>query len=194
VQLFLERYVIPILAAATLLVVTGSTHLAWSVRILCALAAMVLAYLCAYAAHQLNKTKASKLEWSGSELNRTDVSSTTLADGRIVITFDPKYLTDFYKNNTALQADRLVRVFLGKWMKASGKVHDVSVSQFSGGTATVTFEYSDPFVMHFLPKDWLDRLSILRRGDKITVLGQITDVTRTIVVLNNCEVIDSTLP
>lgn len=49
----------------------------------------------------------------------------------------------------------------------------------------------DQCFMIFRDQGWFDRLSTLRRGDKITVIGQITRVNGIEIQLENCEIVDS---
>jgi hypothetical protein len=91
-----------------------------------------------------------------------------------------------FEGHTDIQASTGVANFIGKWMKVSGPLGNI-LSTFS----QVTFADHAPISMFFRKKKWVDRLSILSRGDNITVLGQITYIERDNLVLDNCELIDS---
>jgi hypothetical protein len=40
----------------------------------------------------------------------------------------PEYLIDFFKEHTAVQAAKLTEVYIGKWMKVTGSVQEVTLS------------------------------------------------------------------
>lgn len=43
----------------------------------------------------------------------------------------------------------------------------------------------------FFNKPWIDRVAILKRGDKLTVIGQINTIDTLSVHLENCELVDT---
>jgi hypothetical protein len=109
----------------------------------------------------------------------------------------PERLFSFYQNNTAIQAAELVKPHIGHWMKVIGTLGNVR--PWTGHFSQVTFERSSTPV---LERTWLDyttiymlfrdapkidRLKILKRGDKITVIGQIREVDAVDLHLDNCE-------
>ncbi len=73
-------------------------------------------------------------------------------------------------------------------MRRSGRLKEVRVSRPEIG-ALVTLQNDDdkdPICFMQFDSPWLDRLSILRRGDRLTVIGQITTVENYGVTLNPC--------
>jgi len=107
---------------------------------------------------------------------------------RSVVDVTPEYLMRFFEGRTDIQASMGVADYIGKWMKVSGPLGNISGSNTR---PQVTFADRSPTHMFFRKKKWVDRLLILSRGDNITVLGQITYVERGNLVLNSCELIDS---
>ncbi len=103
---------------------------------------------------------------------------------RSVVDVTPEYLMRFFEGRTDLQASIGVADYIGKWMKVAGPLGNVSSS------SQVTFADRSPVHMFFRKKKWVDRLSILSRGDNMTVLGQISYVERGNLVLDSCEFID----
>jgi hypothetical protein len=100
-----------------------------------------------------------------------------LADALVGVT--PEYLVRFFEEYTDIQAKTRVADFIGKWVKVSGPLGNVSALPPSPTmSAQVTFADSSPARMFFRKKKWVDRLSILSHGDNITVLGRITYVER----------------
>jgi len=47
--------------------------------------------------------------------------------------------------------------------------------------------YTDVYMMFREP--WIERLAILKRGDKVTVIGQIQRIDSTTIQLEKCEVV-----
>jgi hypothetical protein len=114
---------------------------------------------------------------------------------RIILDLKPVDLTDLYKSHTSAQAQGLAAVYVGKWMQVSGPLDDAAVF---GNFVQVTFQdaprlYSVGFIyMYFQPR-WFDRLSVLRRGSVIPVLGRVRDIGAAEVHLEDCELVDADL-
>jgi hypothetical protein len=127
----------------------------------------------------------------GSNIYLTTVTVTqpeerTFADTR------PEDLTRVFEEHTEIQARARVADAIGKWMKVSGPLGNVG--DFTS-FAQVTFAHRPsphPIVyMYFRKKKSFDRVSVLNRGNHITVVGRITEVKYGEVHLDNCEVMDS---
>jgi hypothetical protein len=109
----------------------------------------------------------------------------------------PERLFSFYQDNTAIQAAELVKPHIGHWMKVIGTLGNVR--PWTGHSSQVTFEHSSKPVlertwldyttiyMYFRDALKIDRLRILKRGDKITVIGQLREVDAVDLHLDNCE-------
>ena len=112
----------------------------------------------------------------------------------------PKRLFSFYQDNTAIQAAELTKGYIGRWMKVTGGLGDVGA--WTGDMLSVSFELSNVPVfertpldytkihMHFRDAQKSDRLKILKRGDRITVIGQLMEVNAYTLHLDNCELVD----
>jgi tRNA_anti-like len=112
----------------------------------------------------------------------------------------PERLFSFYRENTAIQGDELTKHFVGQWIKVTGTLNDVSRS--NDFRSQVTFERSNTPILEWTWLDYttiymwfrepaqIDRLKILRRGDKITVNGQVQQVQNVTLHLDNCELAD----
>jgi hypothetical protein len=103
----------------------------------------------------------------------------------------PEYLVGLFEGHTSIQARKFIEPFIGKWMRLSGELEEVSGSrpnfailQFSGrglrGGGAGVF-------MFFQTEEWVSRLAILRRGDRLTVVGKIENVISIRVELESCE-------
>lgn len=116
-------------------------------------------------------------------------------DQREMVNVTPEYLTGFYRQgHTSVQAKKLAEAFIGKWMKVSGPLGDV-LGNYDNQRMVVFSDRSistNDFVnMFFSDKERFGRLSTLKLGDTITVVGQVTEVNSLEIWLHNCELVDS---
>ena len=110
----------------------------------------------------------------------------------------PEYLISIFREHTDIQGAKLTAAYLGKWMKISGSLGNVisttpNRAQLTFERAEVPltkrtwFDYTDFYMM--FEKPWIDRLAIAKRGDKLTVVGQIERIDGVSVQLKNCELV-----
>jgi hypothetical protein len=111
-----------------------------------------------------------------------------------------EYLMSIFNEpgRTTVQGNTLVEPYIGKWMKVSGVMRDVRKNEFF---SQMTFErnprlertdwlyYTDLYML--FRGNWIQRVVILRPGDRLTVIGQIERVSSIDLQLNNCELVDS---
>jgi hypothetical protein len=109
---------------------------------------------------------------------------------RVFVEETPEYLLGLGKDMTSVQRERVVEVYIGKWLKVSVPLKNVSNLN---GQMFVMADLGDtprPFQdiqMFFDSKKWSARLSLLRRGQTISVIGQIQTISPLDIVLRNCE-------
>ncbi len=127
------------------------------------------------------------------------------ASKRIEVEITPERLTGFFKGVTAVQGQDQAARFVDKWMRLSGSLLDVSliprhraISLILRHRAMVTFaEWSigsrAEVTCFFSRRKWVDRIALKSRGDKVTVLGRITEVNNRIVYLYDCELVTQDL-
>ena len=112
----------------------------------------------------------------------------------------PEYLISIFREHTGLQGAKLTADYLGKWMKVRGSLGNVisttpNLAQLTFERAEVPltkrtwFDYTSFYMM--FKKPWIDRLAIVKRGDKLTVIGQIERIDGVSVQLENCELVGS---
>jgi hypothetical protein len=120
-----------------------------------------------------------------------EVPAARLPDGRTLVDVTPEYLAGLFdEQHTIIQNERLLDAFVGKWMRVSGVVEDVFAT--SESRAHVTFPYEGPgnpsVVMDFEGKTVIDNeLRVLKKGDRITVIGQIESASSSLLGLEKCE-------
>jgi hypothetical protein len=194
VSVFLERYILPILAALTLLIIVSNPlQFSWGQRIIGGSIVILAAAVVSRVAHRLNKKLRSSAETVGAIPAGQDSSSlpAKLIGGRVLIRVEPDYLMAFFKDHTAIQAKRLVAAFLDKWIRVSGKLDNVTPAGTHSILVTIDRPMTSQINMLFDQKDWRDRLAILRRGDSISVVGQLTEADMHAITLYNCELEDN---
>jgi hypothetical protein len=114
-----------------------------------------------------------------------------VAPARIIIDLKPAELTAPYKSYTSAQADALTALYIGKWMHVSGPMRDAqSFGSFMQVTLEDTLRLYDVGVIYlYFSEEWFDRLSVLKRGCVITVLGKVKNVGSAELHLKDCELI-----
>lgn len=119
------------------------------------------------------------------------------ASGRDIVDVEPQQLTDYFRNYLTVQAQALTKPYIGKWMKVSGKLRDVT--SMPNGTTLVTLGSADdlqsviPLVsLQFSTDPWGDHLAVMQRGDGITALGKIESIQSYTLLLTQCEILDHT--
>jgi hypothetical protein len=123
-------------------------------------------------------------------------SPPTFIGGREFVggTITPEYLVGLFEGHTSIQAKSLIEPFIGKWMRVSGELDEVTPSS-SPHFAILTLVgrgmggpgRAAGIFMYFQTAEWVDRLRTLRRGDKLTVIGKIEDVISVRLTLASCE-------
>jgi hypothetical protein len=113
---------------------------------------------------------------------------------RIFVDRKPRELVGLFKRETSVQAQKQAEAFYGKWLKVSGPLGDVGA--WTGNFSQVTFAYKTFFdvtvFMMFCDCAYVEnRLSVLRKGDRITVQGQIERIDPISVQLTSCELVNS---
>lgn len=112
-------------------------------------------------------------------------------ESRVFVDVQPAYLAGLLEGHSSTKARMLMQAYLGKWIRVSGKVDEVR--------ATNTFlrlsfqdengEENPPLTLMYFTKQWADRLSVLRKGDPVTVVGRIEGVEGRVVSLDQCELV-----
>jgi hypothetical protein len=212
--IFFERFCIP-LCAGTIIVLglTNPMHWDWPERIWGSILALVAAIVVSIIVHKHNQKKSDAAR--GPKLVATTdrapiqhkppviadqvqpsapviQASTQLPDGKIIVGFGPKYLFDLVKHHTSVQASKLVEIYIGKWMRFSGDVGNVTLRR-EGMHVIVKVEDETGKKMDLtlllldFEKNWSERLEILGVGDRISGLGQINTVDSMSIYLGKCE-------
>jgi hypothetical protein len=117
-------------------------------------------------------------------------TSVSLSDGRIFVssTISPSDLRHLADNKTSLEAHSAVQPYIGKWMRVSGEVRNVHPPQRYGQLVTFSGGSSSLILLLFDLK-WKEHISMLRKGQAITVIGQIQVIDSDEVRLESCELV-----
>src|SRR5258708_22419779 len=89
--------------------------------------------------------------------------------GRLFVGADitPQFLVDQIKDHTEIQAATLIRVYVGKWMRFTGAIYDISEGTLSKEMTMVSFSGNPTIIMRF-GKELSCHLYYLRCGHHIT--------------------------
>jgi len=184
VTVFLEKYIIPILVGLFVIVLAANPmHFSWLQRGASLLASLVLGGFVSWNLTRRNKKKASEIK-------------TEMKEERIFVSVAPEDLMKIHKGHTEIQANKLTASYIGKWIKVSGTVQNVSksldnqkvyVSLDDEGSSIFDYFFEQ---MAFSSDQWLERLEIIPRGHHMTVIGQIDGIDSHRLSLVNCELID----
>jgi hypothetical protein len=105
-------------------------------------------------------------------------------------------LRAFFKDRTTPEGERLAAPYINKWVKIETRVDNTQLRGIFGhdlANRCAVFSFgrnpSSTTICLFENK-WKDRIEVLRKGDIITVEGQIWLVDVYIVELDNCELVD----
>ena len=94
---------------------------------------------------------------------------------------------------TSIQSDHMSGLFIGSWLKAEGRVEDVSegFNFLWVHKVSVEIEMGDGtnINLDFEKRRWGPQLKVLSRGDQIAFVGQIESVSQYSLYLEDCELI-----
>jgi hypothetical protein len=108
--------------------------------------------------------------------------------GRVVVGVSPKFLTSLYEQHMAIQSDRLAAAYIGKWMKITGRLKNVSM--IGQSLMSVSFWEDTMVIIMYFDLAWSERLTVLIRGQTISVMGKIEKINQSDLQLTDCELID----
>lgn len=108
---------------------------------------------------------------------------------RIFVKVTPEYLASHFYEHTGVQATKLVEPYVGKWINVFGIVNDVS-NALSQTMVILNRPRKEGHLLifaKFREQKWVDRIVLLRRKDKVAVVGQISSVSDNSITLDYCE-------
>ena len=123
--------------------------------------------------------------------NRQPAATGPSPQPRTVIDRTPEQLTANFKDVTSVEGEDRIARYLGTWMRVSGPLGDVA--SITPTITRVTFSNRSFFkynnvVLTFEERRWAEYLKVMKPGDHLAVLGQITAVGSQDVHLDNCEI------
>ena len=100
----------------------------------------------------------------------------------------PGDLVQTWRDNTAFQASKLSEIYMGTWMAISGSVYNVK-NAFAPGEMRVTVDSLPGVTMVIctFPKGWEQHCAVLRKGDRVNILGKGSEIDSHTVPLEECE-------
>lgn len=110
----------------------------------------------------------------------------------------PEYLMELGKDLLHIHAAKLHDDYIGKWMRVTRPLRDVGPWVSWGGPKggfPVYFAHDDTeagVVAIFNDPSLLDRLSVLRQGDQVSLVGRIRSL-ELVVTLEQCELVEEAM-
>ena len=104
----------------------------------------------------------------------------------------PEELIALVKDKTEWAASDLTKPHIGTWLRIKGPIYNIRPPSDNTVTVAVDFSRGYPTLLVFLSFDetpWRERLRILDIGDSITAIGKISQINKTNISLEECELI-----
>jgi hypothetical protein len=118
-------------------------------------------------------------------------SSVETPISRTIENLTPNDLIDFYDEFTPVQAEKLTRQYLGKWIRASGQIASITLN--AAGLQILVRQLPNPNRMlhtYFPGYDAVRRYGSLRNNETITFTGEVKGVNQRTLSLDNCVFVD----
>jgi hypothetical protein len=109
---------------------------------------------------------------------------------RVFVDVTPDYILDLGKDQTTVHRQIRVGIYLGKWLKVSGLVRNVTAIPSQSGIVTISLGDNRGIDLYF-NMTWIDRVQLLKVGQNISAIGEIDQIRRTEIVLQNCELTEA---
>lgn len=111
-----------------------------------------------------------------------------LGSDRVPTNATPGELAQIWQNHTAVQAKKLSECYIGTWMEISGPVYDVRNAMITNEIRLTIEGVEGVMLIHCtFQEQWEQRCLVLRKGDAVRVLGQVSDFNQVSVSLEECE-------
>ena len=109
---------------------------------------------------------------------------------RVIVNRTLPELHGFYRGRTDAEGDRLIQPYIGKWIRVSGKVSNVTPSSGAPAFTYVTLAGRSliPDSLTFGPI-WKDKILVMRQGDRIAAICRIGQPMDYLIALDDCELL-----
>jgi hypothetical protein len=183
---FIERYMLPIFAAVTVLVaITNPMHWDWKLRLGGTVVVITSAY---WASHLVHRRKdVGKTENSVGSARPEDPDRMILPPEVTVAR-----MLEPFGRYTTVQATELSNKYLGTWFRFSGRVRDVAhIDEGRDMMFFVNEERPDAAapVTAVFEANTCPTLRFLVPGQQVTILGEITSVSGLGIMLHKSEIV-----
>lgn len=114
------------------------------------------------------------------------------SDKRILTYDSPKEITALFKSHTSAQAHKLLEPYYNQWLRVEGKLGDVGPWADSFSRVVLRRAFRSPGInMHFTDRQvYGNRLTVLRPGRRVVVVGKITKITASSITITDCELVE----
>lgn len=108
---------------------------------------------------------------------------------RIFIKADPESLRKLYDEHTGHHADLLFAPFKGKWLSVRGTVDDVRTIFEGSHLVFLAHRFDEAMIACSFKVSQVQRISHLRRGDAVSLIGRLNAASHSGVDLVECELL-----
>lgn len=135
-------------------------------------------------------TESSPGASSPSTSQATATQKTGEAEKQIMVSVPIGQLIDSVADHTMAEADRLMAPYIGKWIRVSGLVDDVT-EEAAYWLVFIQLPESHRLVaLSFNTQTSMNQVSVLRKGEQLNVLGKIKKISSVgTPTLSNCEIV-----
>jgi hypothetical protein len=133
----------------------------------------------------------------GSQPTSFDGQIMPIYPGRKFTNMTPSGMLKVRRDNTAIQAAKILEPYIGQWLRIRGPVDDVSpwITWTVGGESRVTFSnmrfmHDNKYVIMIFNNEEVveNRLAAIPRGTCMTVIGKISEISALAVTIVECEI------
>jgi hypothetical protein len=118
---------------------------------------------------------------------------------RVFLEADTRFFLGLYKDRTTIQADALAAPYIGKWIRVSGAIEDISADTVLNKDIQLVHiirvrlltregDYHADFLS--FSQEWKQKITSLGKDSKLTAIGRIREIGPSHLSLRDCEVVD----
>lgn len=97
-------------------------------------------------------------------------------------------LTGHFQTHTSIQAERLVKPFIGKPLRAEGKI--INIKRYYDAVIAHLADGASDMILAYFPLSLEDRLAEPNLGDPLALMGRIQEINESGVTLLDCQLIE----
>jgi hypothetical protein len=111
---------------------------------------------------------------------------------RIFANVSPEYVVNLFEEHTDTQAEKLLENYIGKWIRIEGNVLNVSDGEYLPQVLVITNipGHFSNIALTFTDETQMQLAKMLRKTEKISVVGRLDKANQITISLKDCEFVD----